>query len=325
MTNPGGFQSYMITFPKKENLHQVVEIIRPLRVGMVLQNVPTIRNVIVDAAVHATKKEHFPNKPTNETLTDEEIQHLQDKYNLGFWNFYGAVYGPPPVREALLGVIKASFLQVPGSKFYFKDDMPNNSVLQTRDNTLQGIPSIDELTWVDWKPNGSHIAFSPIAPVTGRMRAAAGSRSCRSRLLLMWHPWALGDDAAAQFEMTQRLCDKYGLDLIADFIIGMREMHHIVEIVFDREDAEMRRKVHLCLKEMIDEGAAKGWGEYRTHLAIMDQVAGTYSFNNNINMRMNETIKDAMDPKGILTPGKNGVWPKKYRENIEMWRVPLPN
>jgi hypothetical protein len=125
--------------------------------------------------------------------------------------------------------------------------------------------------------------------------------------------------------MTQRLCDKYSLDLIADFIIGMREMHHIVEIVFDREDAEMRRKVHMCLKEMIDEGAAKGWGEYRTHLAIMDQVAGTYSFNNNINMRMNETIKDAMDPKGILAPGKNGVWPKKYRENIEMWRVPLPN
>lgn len=58
---------------------------------------------------------------------------------------------------------------------------------------------------------------------------------------------------------------------------------------------------------------------------LMDQVAGTYSFNNNINMRLNETIKDSVDPKGILAPGKNGVWPKKYRENIAMWKVPLPN
>ena len=57
----------------------------------------------------------------------------------------------------------------------------------------------------------------------------------------------------------------------------------------------------------------------------MDQVAGTYSFNGNINMKLNEQIKDAIDPKGILAPGKNGVWPKAYREDIERWRVPLPN
>jgi hypothetical protein len=224
----------MITFPKQEDIHQVVEIIRPLRVGMVLQNVPTLRNIIMDAAVHDNKKIYFPNKPSDEVLTTEELEFLQKKHNLGYWNFYGAVYGPPPVREALLGAIKGSFLQVPGSKFYFKDDMPDNKVLQTRDNILQGMPSIDELTWVDWRPNGSHIAFSPIAPVTG-------------------------SDALAQFEMTNRLSRKYGFDIIADFIIGMREMHHIVELVFDRTDPESRRKVHQCIKEMIDEGAAKGW------------------------------------------------------------------
>lgn len=66
-------------------------------------------------------------------------------------------------------------------------------------------------------------------------------------------------------------------------------------------------------------------GEYRTHLAVMDQVAGTYNFNNNINMKLNEMIKDGVDPKGILAPGKNGVWPRSYRQKIEQWRVPLPN
>ena len=178
--------------------------------------------------------------------------------------------------------------------------MPNNSVAQTRHNTLSGVPSIDEISWVDWIPNGSHIGFSPIAPVTG-------------------------NDALKQYEMTRRLNNKYGFDFIGTFIIGMREMHHIVEVVFDRKDPDSRRRAHLCVKEMIDEAAANGWGEYRTHLAIMDQVAATYNFNGGINMRLNETIKDAVDPKGILMPGKNGVWPKKYREEIERWKVPLPN
>jgi hypothetical protein len=44
----------MITLPKDENLHQALEIIRPLRVGMVLQNVPTMRHILLDAAVMAS-------------------------------------------------------------------------------------------------------------------------------------------------------------------------------------------------------------------------------------------------------------------------------
>ncbi|KAL5382165.1 hypothetical protein PMIN06_012013 [Paraphaeosphaeria minitans] len=75
------------------------------------------------------------------------------------------------------------------------------------------------------------------------------------------------------------------------------------------------------MKEMIEEAAAKGYGEYRTHLAMMDQIAATYSFNNNDNMKLNEIIKDALDPKGILAPGKNGIWPKNYR--AVDWQVPI--
>lgn len=54
MANPGGYQSYLITFPKDDDLHQILEIIRPLRVGMVLQNVPTLRHILLDAGVHVS-------------------------------------------------------------------------------------------------------------------------------------------------------------------------------------------------------------------------------------------------------------------------------
>ena len=56
----------------------------------------------------------------------------------------------------------------------------------------------------------------------------------------------------------------------------------------------------------------------------MDDVAETYSFNNNINMRLNEWIKDSVDPNGIIAPGKNGVWPRGYRVQAQQWRVPGP-
>jgi 4-cresol dehydrogenase (hydroxylating) len=46
---------------------------------------------------------------------------------------------------------------------------------------------------------------------------------------------------------------------------------------------------------------------------LQDDVAEQYSFNNHALRRFNETLKDAIDPNGILSPGRAGVWPAAYR------------
>lgn len=89
MPDPGGYQSYLITIPKDEDLKQAVDIIRPLRLSMVLQNVPTIRHILMDAACMGPKTDY-----TSKTgpLTDAELDEIAKKLNLGRWNFYGALY-----------------------------------------------------------------------------------------------------------------------------------------------------------------------------------------------------------------------------------------
>jgi len=67
------------------------------------------------------------------------------------------------------------------------------------------------------------------------------------------------------------------------------------------------------MRELIRDCAKEGYGEYRTHILFADQVAGTYSWNNQALMKLNESIKDALDPNGILAPGRSGVWPKRFR------------
>lgn len=132
-----------------------------------------------------------------------------------------------------------------------------------------------------------------------------------------------GDDATEQYRLTRRRCEEAGFDFIGTFVVGMREMHHIVCLVFNRDDEDSCRRAHQLISTLIDEAAKKGWGEYRTHLALMDQIAGTYNFNNNAQMHLNTLIKDALDPHGIIAPGKNGIWPKKYNPK-EFTVLPTP-
>ena len=71
--------------------------------------------------------------------------------------------------------------------------------------------------------------------------------------------------------------------------------------------------VRAVLKALIADTAAAGYGEYRAHIDFMDDVADSFDFNDHAQRRLNETLKDALDPNGILAPGKQGVWPKAYR------------
>lgn len=66
--------------------------------------------------------------------------------------------------------------------------------------------------------------------------------------------------------------------------------------MFDRGDVESKRKVHWLIRTLIQDCAEHGWGEYRTHLALMGQIANTYNFNDNAQMKLNEKIKNALDP-----------------------------
>ena len=46
--------------------------------------------------------------------------------------------------------------------------------------------------------------------------------------------------------------------------------------------------------------AERGWAEYRAPAGFRDLCAQTYSYNNHSLRRFRETIKDAVDPNGIL-------------------------
>lgn len=106
-----GYQAYHFSFPRDDDLPAIVEVIRDLRLKMIIQNAPTIRNALLDAAVYGPKSQYTS---STEVFTEEEVGEIASKISVGHWNVYGALYGPKPLRDLQWEIIRTAFLTIPG-------------------------------------------------------------------------------------------------------------------------------------------------------------------------------------------------------------------
>lgn len=283
-----GHQSYCLTFPRDDDFEEIVDIIRPLAQQRILGNIPQLRHVIQELNVTGIPKSEF--WKGDGPIPRDEVAKASKDLPLGecAWVFYGTQYGPPESVESQLKLIKEAFAKIPGSRFLLPEAVPSSHYLHSRALVCSGVPVLTELNWLNWVPNGAHLFFSPIAP----------TRSKEARVL---------------HDIITNLHIKHGFDLFPTLCVAGREMHYIANIVYDRGDADQKSRAVRLMREMIAECAKKGFGEYRTHLLFSDQIARSYSWGDQALLRFNETIKDALDPKGVLAPGKNGIWPARFR------------
>lgn len=65
------------------------------------------------------------------------------------------------------------------------------------------------------------------------------------------------------------------------------------------------QRAHDCFKEALSANAAAGYGVYRTNTGFMDQAAESYG---PAQKAFNKKLKRALDPNGIIAPGKSGIF-----------------
>jgi 4-cresol dehydrogenase (hydroxylating) len=286
MPEPPGYRPYMITFDHEDDIEQIIEVLRPLKVNSIIQNAATIRSLVLVASINATKSQYHQGPGP---LPDSAARKIMADQDIGMWNFYGALYGPPPIMDTLWTVIRDSFAAIPGARFFTPEQRKHdNDVLKHRALTMRGVPRLTEYSLVNWVGGGGHIGFSPVSPIKG-------------------------SEAVKQYRMVRDRLHQYGFDYMSVFVIGWRELHHVIELVFDRSSPEETRRAREVFAVLIQEAAAAGYGEYRTHISFMDQIAHTYGWNDGAMLKLHQVMKDALDPNGILAPGKQGIWPRRFR------------
>jgi len=86
----------------------------------------------------------------------------------------------------------------------------------------------------------------------------------------------------------------------------------LIEFLITDDIPKNARRRDLMIK-LVETLGKNGWINYRAPTFLADTIMQQYTFNDHALPRFLETIKDAIDPNGILAPGARGIWPAGRR------------
>ena len=293
MPEPEAALSVTVSAPRYENGARFADTL----IALVYEDLIRSQTQIFSPVLHdAQEAEHLAMLNRWDADRIERLNTFAERKGLPFWTSQFSLYGREKVIRAQWDCIKERFAGIPGAQFhedaFYRFPLTDEQVQQVTQKARFGIPSLAMFA-SRRIPNGpvleGHLDFSPVLPMRG-------------------------DALMEAMEVIGRALSEGGVNALG----GMPLFYHtrtvtlIYAIPLSR-DPVMNKAARETFLRLIKLCGARGWGEYRIHAAYMDEAISFYNYNSGALRRFHETLKDAVDPNGILSAGRYGIWPRHLR------------
>jgi FAD/FMN-containing dehydrogenase len=286
---PDAYLTGIVTVPKHDDLHALVGVFANLTNSNTVQATTTVVSPLAfsrDPELVALRA-----KGSTKDLEDYAVQN-----NIPYWSVSLPLYGSPKVIAAQWEYAREKFSVIRGVKFQdgssYRFPLDADQLAKITNPVPFGIPSLQTFSIGGSRSQG-HMWFSPIIPMTGEAVLEA-----QKVFAQVYEDLGESNGASAAFPVWSFFARAF-------VIIYFFPIEH---------DVEKNRRNREIFRRLVKTSAERGWGEYRTHTAFMGDISDAYSFNYHALRRLHETMKDALDPNGILAAGKCGIWPKSMRK-----------
>jgi 4-cresol dehydrogenase (hydroxylating) len=289
LPEPEASMTGAIRVQKHDDIVPFVKILASLAFQGIINCVFSLSSPVFAGALDA-EKSALLDRPGGGTATEWD-QYAQSK-NRHFWQTELRFYGPAKVIAAQWEHVKEKVSAIAGAQFTDGEAMhfplTDEQVSKLNDPGSFGVPSLNVFSSL--QGSSGHLDASPMLPYSGEA-------------LLEAH------------KVFMKLFRDAGIPLLLGFAMSYHWRAFIMfqSINLVRDPAQMA-KARSLYESVIKVASAHGWGIYRAHAAFMDTVMEQYSYNDHALMKLNETLKDALDPNGILSAGRYGIWPKQLRK-----------
>ncbi|HTR01473.1 MAG TPA: FAD-binding oxidoreductase [Candidatus Acidoferrum sp.] len=299
LPEPEAYRSGSVQVMRYNDIHKLVEITARLMYKGVLNAGTGLQSPVQFALGQNPELQQRYERANADDI--KVLDEFAQSRNTPWWSSQFKFFGPPAILDASWEYTKQVFTaEIPGVRFqeqeYFHFPMTQEIIDKSQDENQLGVPSLRVFSLgarSAFNPTGSngHLGFSPVIPMTGA--AVLESQRVISQVFR-----EMG--ASTIFNVFPQSYHQRTFVILVGFSIS--------------RDKDANKKTREIFRRMVKVAAEHGWGEYRTHAAFMDDCADTYSFNDHALRRLHETLKDAVDPNGILSAGRYGIWPKHLRK-----------
>ena len=282
MPKPPVTRSFFFSFPDDDDIGEIMENARFLKLRNI---VPTLLKVTNDIYAFGTEA-RFPVERADprKTIPDNVRKDMQNEHGIGSWVVSGAVYGPnEQAVQAQIAVIRGVFGKS-GKATYIPQEIADESpMFRIHSDSFIGKPTRDEFPLYEWRPGGGATWILPVTPIHGEI-------------------------AKEHQRLSRQILERFGFDYICEHVVGSRMSRALHVLVWNREDAEENERATACFQAFIDEYADAGYPISRPPTEFQPYAMNRLGHNF---LQTCNDIKDALDPKGILSPGRYGVGPHK--------------
>jgi 4-cresol dehydrogenase (hydroxylating) len=282
---PEAYAPVMLAIDDDGDLEAAIDTIRELRLAGHLEGVPTLYSTL-RAAVMLRDEAGVPG-----LLTPAQVDDIAKRAGVGAWATRAAIWGDADIVQIRLQRITEAWAKIPSGRLvapriYAPEEY--DQIVYSADQIMAGIPTLKAIE--NMPPHIAHVDFSPIVPMQGT------------------------EVRFVTEEIRKHLADGGVNFSAAVMFTGERSGVVLSGVRYDKTDAGAVRNAFDVVKGMVSALGQAGYGVCRPHLNFMDLAAAQYSFNDHAYRRFVEKIKDAVDPKGVLSPGRHGIWPAAYRD-----------
>jgi len=202
-------------------------------------------------------------------VPQEVIRAEAQKLGIADWNILFTLYGNAEQIAADYALVSHAF-ERSGARI----------IPDVHDPAQVNELSLDAFRLYNWRGGGGSMWFAPICPARGR-------------------------DFVEQVRLARRIYDEFGFDHMSAPTLGGRALHHVMPLEYDRSDEGETRRAHACFEKLVAEFSCRGHAVYRVGIGYMDKLAEQYG---PVKQAVNQAIKRALDPNGIIAPGKSGIY-----------------
>ena len=303
---------FFCTVEQHEDIGAVVDALRPLRMNGTLRSIIHIGN---DLRVISGGTVYPRERAANATPLPEPVRAaLRTGAGVGAWTVSGALYGThrqvAAARHALkqalagtaasttilterklrIGALLARLLgaTTAGTRLRARVDLGESLFAMNR-----GVPNGRFLAGAYWRRRGGLPAGFP-------KQANPAQDNCG----LLWVSPILplrGADLLALHRMIEPVFKAHGFDLFVTFsMINERSLGGVITVAYDKDDQDETARAKACYTALFDLCMAAGYVPYR----VGNQSMAELDPNSDVFWATVRKIKSALDPDGLISPGR---------------------